>query len=182
MVAALPIQDPPPPTEALIDPTYQIGAASVTRIDELVLAGTDPASLYPGLDDAALAEFGSSLTPGSCDPATGHFTQSIHSWLVRLAGQTILVDAATGNGKHLPTAPMLNQLDEPFLERLAAAGVEPDDVDLVLMTHLHSDHVGRNTRLRDGRWEPTFRCATHIFSAIEQRYNAALARGEPIPD
>src|SRR5262249_19334144 len=48
------------------------------------------------------------------------------------------------------------QLDTPFLQRLRAAGMPPEEVDIVLYTHLHADHVGWNTMLVDGRWVPTF--------------------------
>jgi glyoxylase-like metal-dependent hydrolase (beta-lactamase superfamily II) len=162
--------------------TYRIGEATVTRIDEIILNGTDPAVLYPELDAAALAEHGSSLTPGSYNPQTGHFTQSIHSWLVRLPGHVILIDTATGNGKHLPSAPRLDNLNEPYLERLKAAGVQPGQVDLVLLTHLHADHVGWNTQRQGENWIPAFPNARHVFSRIEQRYNAALSGFESAPD
>ncbi len=57
-----------------------------------------------------------------------------------------------------------------FLRNLAAAGVEPEGVDYVLCTHLHRDHVGWNTRLRDRRWVPTFPNATYVFSQKEFDY------------
>ena len=44
--------------------------------------------------------------------------------------------------------------------RLKPAGVEPDQVDMVMSTHLHVDHVGWNTRLENGKWVPTFKNAT----------------------
>lgn len=162
--------------------TFVVGDAVVTRIDELRWTDTDPAVLYPGLDPAALAEYGPRLSGGSYDPETGRLAQSTHSWLVRLPGHTVLVDTATGNGKHLPSAPRLDHLDQPYLERLAAAGVRPDQVDLVLLTHVHADHVGWNTTRRDGRWAPTFPNARHVFSRTEQRYAASLAGGAPAPD
>lgn len=160
--------------------TYRVGDATVTRIHELALTGVDPAFLYPDADIDALAEHRATLGPGACDPATGHLNQSIHSWLVRTPHHVILVDTATGNGKDLPAAPVLHRLNEPYLERLAAAGVAPEDVDVVLITHLHADHVGWNTRAQGGRWVPTFPRARHIFSAIEQRYAAALSEDAPV--
>lgn len=162
--------------------TFRIGDATVTRIDELRWTDTDPAILYPDIDETALAEHGSSLSAGSYDRRTGRLAQSIHSWLVRLRGRTVLIDTATGNGKQLPSAPRLHRLDEPYLERLAAAGVRPEQVDLVLITHLHADHVGWNTRWQDGRWVPTFTNARHVFSRTEQRYAASLSGGAPAPD
>jgi glyoxylase-like metal-dependent hydrolase (beta-lactamase superfamily II) len=41
---------------------------------------------------------------------------------------------------------------------------------MVLCTHLHADHVGWNTMLRDGRWVPTFPNAKYIFSRAEDAY------------
>lgn len=162
--------------------TFRIGDVTVTRIDELRWSDTDPGILYPDLDDGALAAHGGRLTPGSYDPRSGRLAQSIHSWLLRMPGHMVLIDAATGNGKSLPTAPRLDHLNEPYLERLEAAGVRPEGVDTVLLTHLHSDHVGWNTREQDGRWVPTFPRARHVFSRTEQRYLDALAGGTPAPD
>ncbi|MGY3361875.1 glyoxylase-like metal-dependent hydrolase (beta-lactamase superfamily II) [Bradyrhizobium sp. GM0.4] len=54
-----------------------------------------------------------------------------------------------------------------YMRNLAAAGVSVEDIDFVLCTHLHSDHVGWNTQLRDGRWIPTFPRARYIFSKRE---------------
>src|SRR5688500_2187567 len=59
------------------------------------------------------------------------------------------------------------------MERLRAAGARPEEIDIVLCTHLHSDHVGWNTQLVDGRWVPTFSRAKCLFSKIERE------RGDP---
>ena len=61
-------------------------------------------------------------------------------------------------------------LDIPFLERLRAVGVAPEDIDIVLCTHLHADHVGWNTKLENGRWVPTFPNARYLFSRIEKEH------------
>lgn len=157
--------------------TWRIGEVEVTRIDELTLDGSTPAAMYPGAGPASfernLGQFGA----GSLDPATGNLIQSIHTWLLRTPRHTILIDTATGNDKNRPTAPIFDHLDQPYLARLAAAGVRPEAVDFVLLTHLHADHVGWNTRLLDGRWVPTFPRARHVFSRIEQAYNEAIANG-----
>lgn len=50
----------------------------------------------------------------------------------------------------------------------------PGEVDYVLHTHIHSDHVGWNTRLEADEWVPTFPNAITICSAREWRYSAAL--------
>ena len=161
---------------------YQIGAATVTRIDEIPLPNVVPFVLYPDLDSAAFEQYGRFLTDGSYDRNTGTLTESIHTWLVRFSGYTILVDTGVGNGKTLPATPQFEHLDLPYLDRLLAAGVRPEEVDFVLMTHLHTDHVGWNTRDDDGRWVKTFPNATYIFSRIEQRYNASLSGHKQAPD
>jgi glyoxylase-like metal-dependent hydrolase (beta-lactamase superfamily II) len=45
--------------------------------------------------------------------------------------------------------------------------VAPEAIDLVFCTHLHADHVGWNTRLRDGRWTPTFPNARYLIGRRE---------------
>ncbi|WP_328841557.1 MBL fold metallo-hydrolase [Streptomyces europaeiscabiei] len=49
-----------------------------------------------------------------------------------------------------------------FLERFSEVW-DPAEVDAVVSTHLHTDHVGRNTRLVDGAWVPTFPNAGYHF-------------------
>lgn len=83
--------------------------------------------------------------------------------VLRSEGRTILVDTGVGNHKERPYVPVWNHLDTAFLDNLAAAGVSPDDVDLVINTHLHIDHVGWNTRLDGSTWVPTFPNATYLM-------------------
>lgn len=155
--------------------SYRVGAATITKIPELALDGVDAALLYPDCDPGAAAEEARKLGRGSVDEQTGLLRQSVHAWLVTTPDRVILVDTASGNDKERPGLAVLHHLDEPFLERLKAAGARPDDVDLVLLTHIHADHVGWNTRRVEGRWVPTFPNARHVFSARERAYNAALA-------
>lgn len=153
---------------------FQVGDARITRISELNLDGVDAAFLYPRVDPEQVRIGARSLSAGSFDPATGTLRQSIHTWLVEIGGLTVLIDTATGNDKPRPTMPPLDQLNEPYLERLAQAGVQPDDVDVVLMTHVHADHVGWNTRLQGGAWVPTFPNARYFASGVELDYGAAV--------
>ena len=60
--------------------------------------------------------------------------------------------------------------DGTFMRALAAAGVSVDDIDYVMCTHLHVDHVGWNTRLENGRWVPTFPNARYVFAKSEFDY------------
>jgi glyoxylase-like metal-dependent hydrolase (beta-lactamase superfamily II) len=95
---------------------------------------------------------------------------SLHSYIIRTARHTILLDTCVGNDKHRPDTETWHMRDGRFLSDLAALGVAPEAVDFVLCTHLHVDHVGWNTRLDNGRWVPTFPNATYLFHRVEYDY------------
>jgi glyoxylase-like metal-dependent hydrolase (beta-lactamase superfamily II) len=148
--------------------TWRVGAATVTRIEEQVGPNDLPAGQFlPDLDRAVLARHLPWLVPTHYDPSTDKLITSNHSWLIRTGSLTILLDTCAGNHKERPWLPRFHQLDVPFLERLEAAGAKPQDIDIVLCTHLHADHVGWNTKLENGRWVPTFPNARYLFSRIE---------------
>ena len=143
----------------------EVGDIKVFRVVELegptqpgfIFADASPEVFQPHLDW---------LAPWSYDPATHMMHTSVHTYVLRAAGLTVLVDTCVGNDKPRPE-PFWNQLTTPYLERLAAAGVIPEDVDVVLCTHLHTDHIGWNTRLRNGHWVPTFPRARYLFQEDE---------------
>lgn len=151
--------------------TWTLGSVSVTRIEEMLGFGSyPPAEYFAGFEPGVLARNLDWLVPHHYVPDGGQLITSVHSWLIRTPHHTILLDACAGNGKERQWWPRFHQLDTPFLERLRAAGATPEDVDIVLCTHLHADHVGWNTRLRDGRWVPTFPRAKYLFSRTECEY------------
>jgi glyoxylase-like metal-dependent hydrolase (beta-lactamase superfamily II) len=88
---------------------------------------------------------------------------SLRPLLIRTAAENILVDAGAG-GKLPPKLTAIYALDrrDPLQSSLAAAGVAPDQIDIVIATHLHFDHVGGLTTLVDGVAVPTFPRARHI--------------------
>ncbi|WP_233158086.1 MBL fold metallo-hydrolase [Actinokineospora bangkokensis] len=71
---------------------------------------------------------------------------------------------------HRPTLPRFDHLDTDYLDRLAAAGVRPEDVDVVVNTHLHLDHVGWNTRAEGAAWVPTFPNATYLIPRADKEF------------
>lgn len=107
---------------------------------------------------------------------------SFHSYVLRTPRHVILVDGCVGNGKERPARPAWHRQEVPYLERLAAAGVQPEQVDFVFCTHLHADHVGWNTRLRNGRWVPTFPNAKYIFARREYEHWESLVRSGEAPN
>lgn len=96
------------------------------------------------------------------DPANASFSLSIHSYVLQVDGLNILIDGCNGNHKDR-SVPFAHQLNSPWLANLAAVGLTPADIHMVLCTHLHADHVGWNTRLENGRWVPTFPNARYLF-------------------
>lgn len=94
---------------------------------------------------------------------------SLTCLLVRSRGRTILID--TGLGEKLLEEERLRwQLERPaggLVAQLADLGIAPEDVDLVIDTHLHADHCGGNTRGPAGEVEPVFPRATYLVQRIE---------------
>ena len=148
--------------------SWQVGAATVTRIEEQLGPGSFPPHQYfTGFDREVLERNLDWLVPNHYLPQQDAIVTSVHSWLIRTGRHTILVDCCSGNHKDRHWWPRFHMLDMPFLQRLAEAGVAPEQVDYVMCTHLHADHIGWNTRLQDGRWVPTFPNARYLFSRTE---------------
>jgi glyoxylase-like metal-dependent hydrolase (beta-lactamase superfamily II) len=148
-----------------------IGAVRVTRVEEQVgFASLPPERYLAGFERAVLEQHLGWLVPHHYAPAQDRLITSVHSWLIQTERHTILLDCCAGNHKDRPGFARFHQLETPFLNRLRAAGAAPEEIDIVLCTHLHSDHVGWNTMLRDGRWVPTFPNAKYLFSRAENEY------------
>lgn len=96
-------------------------------------------------------------------PQASALMMSMQSYVLELDGLMVLIDACNGNHKQR-TIPDVNGAETPFLDNLESLGLSTGDIDLVLCTHLHFDHVGWNTRLDNGRWVPTFENARYLFS------------------
>jgi glyoxylase-like metal-dependent hydrolase (beta-lactamase superfamily II) len=125
--------------------------------------------LFPGADrERARAHF-REMEPFLYQPASDRIFNTYQSFLVRIPGRTILIDTCVGENKARP--PQFAAYPKtPWLEALAAEGLSFDQIDVVICTHLHVDHVGWNTRLVGGRWEPTFPNATYVFGRVECEY------------
>lgn len=99
----------------------------------------------------------------------------LNSLLVRSQGKTVLVETGVGE-KERP----LGQTERPagtLLDEMAAIGVAPEDVDIVINSHLHADHCGWNTRKdADGAYVPTFPNARYLIQRAE--WDAAIAPNE----
>ncbi|MEK7877426.1 MAG: MBL fold metallo-hydrolase [Pseudomonadota bacterium] len=161
-----------------------LGQIVVERIVESMCMEFDALSFFPGStpDDWARHRSWMLQPPQALDPVSGNIVLSIQAFLVRTRHHTILIDTCVGDHKPRPTRPFWNlQRLNTFLPRLAAVGVAPESVDYVMCTHLHGDHVGWNTQLRDGRWVPTFANARYIFGRREWESLQELHREIPQP-
>lgn len=94
----------------------------------------------------------------------------VQSFLVEMGGKVILVDTCSGDGKNIPAAPQLMPENNQFLNRLKATGYEPAQIDYVICTHLHVDHVGWNTTFDGAKWTPTFPNARYLLSKKEVEF------------
>ncbi|ATL25149.1 MBL fold metallo-hydrolase [Streptomyces formicae] len=157
-------------------PYWTVGDITVHRIDETPL----PPGTGPWLLPDATAEVVSQqdwLRPDFADHE-GVPRLDSHSFALTVGGLRVLVDTGIGNGKTRAN-PAWHDLRTDYLRRLTTAGFTPDSVDLVILTHLHTDHVGWNTREVDGAWVPTFPRARYVTSRAEREFWAAQDMDEP---
>ena len=154
---------PPEP----LQPAFRIGDFEVRRIVEMRCHFRPLADMFPMATPDEITAIVPRLQPWALDDETRLIIE-VQSYLVKTPQHTILLDTCVGCDKTMPRLPMWDgRTDTMWLDRLAQAGVGPQDVTHVLCTHLHPDHAGWNTRLIDGRWVPTFPNARYIFSRQE---------------
>ncbi|NNG38902.1 MBL fold metallo-hydrolase [Flexivirga sp. ID2601S] len=139
--------------------TYSVGPVEVERVVELESWRFAPADMFPAVTPELYA--GDSLD----------FT--IATYVVRTPDLTMLVDAGNGNDKHRPVLTAHDGFHTDYLDRLATV-VEPEDVDVVVCTHLHPDHCGGLTRLVDASWVPVFPRARHLVPREELAWLQSL--------
>jgi glyoxylase-like metal-dependent hydrolase (beta-lactamase superfamily II) len=146
---------------------WRLGQITIARVLEFEMPFIAPATLYPESTPALINRHRHWLEPNLLDPTTGLLTLAFHSLVIKTPQHTILVDTCSGNDKERPHKTGYHRKRWPYLENLQAAGFSPDDIDFVLCTHLHADHVGWNTRLVDGTWIPTFPRARYLLARQE---------------
>ena len=150
--------------------TISLGRLSVSKIHE-TQADMPMLMALPELDRSDLAGLrrwwrSEELTE---EPQTSMIRLSVQSYVLRSGGLNILVDSCNGNDK-ARSVPFAHMLQTPYLALLAAEGLRPEDISVVLCTHLHGDHVGWNTRLENGRWIPTFPNARYVFTRRDYEF------------
>lgn len=150
--------------------TIRFGEVTIDRVVEIPRSAFPTTELLPGSTPEAIARHFTWLKPHFFDETVGDLGARIQTYVVRTPDHTVLIDTCVGNDKPREGAPLWHLRRGGYLDELRALGVTPEQVDLVVCTHLHVDHVGWNTSLVDGRWVPTFPNATYLFAGEEWAY------------
>jgi len=142
---------------------WKVGDVSVTRVVESE-GPWDGTILMPNATPENLERERDWLYPTFCD--RGRLRMSVHAFVLESRGTRIVVDTCIGNDK-VRAHPEWNKQQLPFLEDLRKAGCPRESIDRVVCTHLHVDHVGWNTMLKDGKWVATFPNAQYLIGGTE---------------
>ncbi|MFJ5553306.1 MBL fold metallo-hydrolase [Streptomyces sp. NPDC093225] len=149
---------------------FVLGDVEVTRVTEWRGPFVPAGDLVPGAAPALWKDNRDRLAPDHWDPAADRAVIALQTWVLRSGGRTVLVDTNVGNGRERPGNPAFHQQQGDFLGGLAAAGIRPEDVDVVVNTHIHGDHVGWNTTGVAGEWVPTFPNARYLLPAADDHH------------
>ncbi len=156
-----------------------LGNITLTRVVESDDPHLNATKVFPDWTEGAVAPHRDWMVPRHLT-ADGKLVIVIQSFLVKTPHHTILVDACGGNDKDRHGS-HFHRRQWNWLDTLAAAGARPEDIDFVMCTHMHVDHVGWNTRLENGRWVPTFPNARYIFARTEWEHWQTLAAETELP-
>jgi len=159
--------------------THEFGVTKVDKFNEIDALALDHNWLLGNCTREHVQANREWLGPNLVQPGTDKLILSFHSYVIRTPTTTILVDTCNGNDKPRPSMPTWDHMNTPYLQKLNELGLAVDDIDIVLCTHLHTDHVGWNTRLENGRWIPTFQRARYIMSKHEYTVFEAKFRDDP---
>ena len=150
---------------------FTVGDLTIHRIIEQETTFLPALEMLPGLTPELLAENRAWMRDAGALDDKDVLILCFQSYVVKTPHHTILIDSCIGNDKPRPRFPKWNmKTDDTYMRTLAAAGLSVDDINFVMCTHLHVDHVGWNTRLQDGRWVPTFPNARYVFDKTEFDY------------
>ncbi len=153
---------------------WQIGNVKITRVIEMEVAGGTKFILPQATPEKVLKM--PWLIPHFVNPE-GKLVMSIHALVVETPNHKMIVDTCIGNNKKR-NIPTWTNLQLPFLEDLKEAGYGRKDIDTVMCTHLHVDHVGWNTMLIEDKWLPTFPNARYLIGREEYEYWDKAEPGE----
>ena len=162
--------------------TIKTGDLTIHRIIEQETTFLPALEFLPTLTPEVLAENRGWMLAAKALDASDELVLCFQSYVVKTPHHTILIDSCIGNDKPRPNRPKWNmKTDDTYMRSLAAAGLSVGDIDYVMCTHLHVDHVGWNTRLENGRWVPTFPNARYVFAKTEFDYWIETHAKTPVP-
>ncbi len=143
---------------------FSAGDLTIHRVIEQETTFLPALDLMPTLTPDLLAQNRQWMRAAGAIDAEDVLILCFQSYIVKTPHHTILMDTCFGNDKNFPDRPVIHKrTDESWVRNLAATGFKPEDIDYVMCTHMHADHVGWNTRLENGRWVPTFPNARYLF-------------------
>ena len=150
---------------------FSVGDLTIHRIIEQETTFLQAGDMLPDLTPDMLAENRAWMQQAGAIDDTDTLILCFQSYIVQTPHHTVLIDSCIGNDKPRPGRPHWNmKTDDSYMRALAASGFSVADIDFVMCTHLHVDHVGWNTRLENGRWVPTFPNARYVFAKSEYDY------------
>ena len=159
----------------------KIGDVEVTAVIDMVPPAREPSAMFPDVPASAWEEYQGSLENGQLQLYYGVF-------VVQTPDRTILVDTGMGPGPHPDRGNLTGNLYELVSDVLAPpdntrnTNVSPSDqVNFVIHTHLHADHVGWNLRYAGGMPAPNFRRARYVISKDDYDYFTEESRLEQAP-
>ena len=146
--------------------TWQIGDVKISRIVELWDFQDDIRMTMPDATEEEVIAL-EWLHPHYATP-DGRQRMNFQGFVVQTPTNVIVVDSCIGAGRKRDFD-VFCDLPEGFLEDLATLGITREDVDTVMCTHLHFDHVGWNTYKDSatGEYRATFPNARYLFGAKE---------------
>jgi glyoxylase-like metal-dependent hydrolase (beta-lactamase superfamily II) len=157
----------------------EIGNVTIHRIVEQEAPFFAARQFFPTLTGELLEQNRGWLQPRFLD-AEDRLILCIQSYIVQTQHHTIMIDTCVGNHKPRPGRSFWHMMNsDRYQNNLAASGFSVDDIDFVMCTHLHTDHVGWNTRLENGRWVPTFPKARYVFAERELAHWTRRQHEEP---
>lgn len=157
--------------------SFAIGDIDVYHVEEWQGPFASPLDLFADFDPVQFRSFCNEIPLDYYQPETDSIYAFLQSWILKTGELVVLFDTGAGNHKERPGIPVFGQLETRFLENLKQAGFEPKDIDIVICSHLHIDHVGWNTTLQNDEWVPTFPNAQYLFSRIERDYWDPAGKG-----
>lgn len=156
----------------------EAGPVAVTCIPEPGSIVWPARAMFADLSKEDLERAKPHVPAETIEPETGSLRLNFNVYLIEAPGLVALIDAGVGNHKERPDRPAWHRRGAPFLETLAALSIKPGDVDLMVTTHLHADHVGWNTVWTGSAWRPTFPNARYVVPRAELAFWTARAAME----